>query len=115
MSSSVMAFLTFGTFFSSINSFSILSILNFINNIIDIKEQLLKSVGYLSLDKITQIAKFIKNHPKYYYNLDEIHKELKTDKIIDCSGSIFLSKCHLTFMENYISMISFINDFRKSI
>ena len=84
-----------------------------INNIIKIKEQLLKSIGYLSLDKITSIAKFIKDHPKYYYDLDEIHKDLKTDKIIDCSGSIFLSKCHLTFLENYISMISFINDFRK--
>ena len=81
--------------------------------IIKIKEQLLKSIGYLSLDKITSIAKFIKDHPKYYYDLDEIHKDLKTDKIIDCSGSIFLSKCHLTFLENYISMISFINDFRK--
>ncbi len=86
-----------------------------ITNINIIKEQLLKSIGYLSLDKLTLISKFIKANPNYYYDLDNIHKELKSEKIIDCSGSIFLSKCHLTFMENYISMISFINDFRKYI
>jgi 5'-3' exonuclease len=86
---------------------------NNIHNYDFIKEQLLKSVGYLSLDQLSLLAKFIKEHPKYYYELSKIHKELKNEKIIDCSGSIFLSKCHLTFMENYISMISFINDFRK--
>ncbi len=79
----------------------------------NIHEQLLKSVGYLSREKLSLIAKFIKQHPKYYYELNKIQTELKSDKIIDCSGSIFLSKCHLTFMENYISLISFINDFRK--
>jgi hypothetical protein len=76
----------------------------------DIHEQLIKSIGYLPSDKISLIEKFIKSNQIYYYNID---KELKKDKIIDCSGSIFLSKCHLTFMEDYISMISFINDIRK--
>ena len=83
---------------------------NYSNNI---KEQLLKAIGYLSSDKLLLIEKFIKNNPKYYYDLNKIYKELKNKKYIDCSGSIFLSKCHLTFMENYISMISFINDIRK--
>ncbi len=78
-----------------------------------IHELLLKGVGYLSFDKIKILEKFIKSHPKYYYKLNEVYKDLKDKRIIDCSGSIFLSKCHLTFMENYINIISFINDIRK--
>ncbi len=82
-----------------------------------IYEQLLKTIGYLKSDKLKLIVKFIKNHSKYYYELNKIIKNLNNhnNKIIDCSGSIFLSKCHLMFMENYISMISFINDIRKII
>jgi hypothetical protein len=89
-----------------------------VNSFNDMSEQLNKALGYLSNDKIKFLIKFIKSHPKYYYELDKINKELKDKKpkdLIDCSGSIFLSKCHLLFMENYISMISFINDFRKII
>ena len=76
----------------------------------ELQEQIMKAIGNIN---IKMIIKFIKEHPKYYYKLDEIHKELKHERIVDCSGSIFLSKCHLLFMENYISMISFINDFRN--
>jgi 5'-3' exonuclease len=81
----------------------------------NIEEQLIKTIGYLKSDKIKLIATFIKNHQKYYYELTKIIKKINNEnnKIIDCSGSIFLSKCHLMFMENYISMISFINDIRK--
>ncbi len=92
-----------------------------INLDMNIEEQLIKSIGYLKSDKILLIAKFIKNNPKYYYELNKIIKKINNDNhnndniIIDCSGSIFLSKCHLTFMENYVSMISFINDFRKNV
>lgn len=81
----------------------------------DMHEQLIKVVGYLSDDKIKLIVKFIKNNTKYYYEINKIMKDLNIEKVIDCSGSIFLSKCHLMFMENYISMISFINDIRKYI
>jgi hypothetical protein len=84
-----------------------------INN--NIHEQLIKAVGNLPMNKIKMLETFIRKHPEYYYKLDEIYKDLKNKKEIDCSGSIFLSKCHLLFMENYISMISFINDFRKII
>ncbi len=79
----------------------------------DIKEQLMKSIGHLKSDKMKLIIKFIKNNPKYYYELNKIIKKINNNRIIDCSGSIFLSKCHLIFMENYISMISFINDIRQ--
>jgi len=78
----------------------------------NIYEQLMKGIGYLPLDKLKLVAKFIKNHQKYYYDLN---KDFKNNKYIDCSGSIFLSKCHLVFMENYINIISFINDFRKNV
>ena len=81
----------------------------------NIEEQLIKAVGYLSDDKIKLIAKFIKHYPQYYYEINKIIKDINKEKTIDCSGSIFLSKCHITFMENYISMVSFINDFRKII
>jgi hypothetical protein len=81
----------------------------------NIEEQLIKAVGYLSDDKIKLIAKFIKHYPQYYYEINKIIKNINKEKTIDCSGSIFLSKCHLTFMENYISMVSFINDIRKYI
>jgi hypothetical protein len=76
----------------------------------ELQEQIIKALGNIN---IKMIIKFIKEHPKYYYKLNEIHKELRHKRIVDCSGSIFLSKCHLLFMENYISMISFINDFRN--
>ena len=75
-----------------------------------ILEQLIKGIGYLPLDKLNIIAKFIKNHQKYYYNLN---RDFKNEKAIDCYGSIFLSKCQLVFMDNYINIINFINDFRK--
>jgi superfamily II RNA helicase len=81
----------------------------------DIYEQLVVALGNLPSDKIKIIAKFIKSHQKYYYPLTQIYNEIKQKRIIDCSSSIFLSKCHLLFLENYISMVSFINDFRKFI
>ena len=92
--------------------------LNYNNSFNNMSDQLNKAIGYLSNDKIKIIIEFIKSHPKYYYELDKINKELKdkdSKDLIDCSGSIFLSKCHLLFMENYISMVNFINDFRKYI
>jgi 5'-3' exonuclease len=92
--------------------------LNYNNTFNNMYEQLKITIGYLSNDKIKIIIKFIKSHTKYYYELDKINKELKDTSpkdLIDCSSSIFLSKCHLLFMENYISMVNFINDFRKYI
>jgi hypothetical protein len=55
---------------------------------------------------------FIKANKKYYYDLNYIYKDLKNKKYIDCSGSIFISKCHLLFMENYIDMREYINNIR---
>jgi 5'-3' exonuclease len=107
------------SYLTPLEHYLFVSPLNYTNNDKDIREQLIKAIGYLESDKINLIAKFIKTHPKYYYELNNIIKKInidnQNDKIIDCSSSIFLSKCHLMFMENYISIVSFINDFRKII
>ncbi len=101
-------------YMTPLEHYLLVSPFNYTSNDKDIHEQLIKTIGYLKSDKLKLIAKFIKNNPKYYYELDKIMKKINNDnRIIDCSGSIFLSKCHLMFMENYISMISFINDIRK--
>jgi hypothetical protein len=81
----------------------------------NLSETMKKYLGSLSHKQIYNIIMFIKANKKYYYDLDTIYKNLKNKKEIDCSGSIFISKCHLLFMENYIDMISFLNDIRKYI
>lgn len=78
----------------------------------DIHEQVVKYLGSHSTKTINNIVMFIKKYKKYYYDLDHIYKDLKNKKYIDCSGSIFISKCHLLFMENYIDMNEYINDIR---
>ena len=79
----------------------------------NLSDTMKKYLGSLSHKQINNIIMFIKTNKKYYYDLDTIYKNLKNKKEIDCSGSIFISKCHLLFMENYIDMISFLNDIRK--
>jgi 5'-3' exonuclease len=81
----------------------------------NLSETMKKYLGSLSSKQINNIIMFIKANKKYYYDLDTIYKNLKKKREIDCSGSIFISKCHLLFMENYIDMISFLNDIRKYI
>ncbi len=86
-----------------------------INDNIDLNEQLIKLMGEEKIDKIKLINKFILSHKKYYYELNKIYENMKHERLIDCSGSIFISKCHLLFMENYINMNDFLIDFRKYI
>jgi hypothetical protein len=49
---------------------------NYTSNDKDIYEQLIKTIGYLKSDKLKIIAKFIKNNPKYYYELNKIIKQM---------------------------------------
>jgi 5'-3' exonuclease len=81
----------------------------------DIYNNLKQAIGYISDDKIKYIIQFIKTHPQYYYPLNDIYKNINKEHFIDCSSSIFISKCHLLFMEKYINVIDFIKDFRKYI
>ncbi len=72
-----------------------------------------KMIGNLSKTKIEMFVHFLLNNKKYYYNLTKIYNNMDNLKIIDCSVSIFISKCHLLFIENYIDMIQFLQDIRK--
>ncbi len=84
----------------------------------DFRKELNKMIGYLPKNKIEMIIKFLLNNKKYYNNLSQIYENLfkkSNKKLIDCSISIFISKCHLLFIENYIDMIKFLTDLRKYI
>jgi hypothetical protein len=73
-----------------------------------------KMIDY-KIDNIKQFVRFILSNQKYYYKLDSIYNNIGNKRLIDCSGSIFISKCHLLFMENYVDMKQFLIDFRKTI
>ena len=73
-----------------------------------------------TLDKSDILYNFVKKYSKpgdsqYFYDLDKLYIELKNNKnkIIDCSSSHFISKCHLLFMENYIDITKYLSDVRK--
>lgn len=80
----------------------------------DLTDQLIKLVGSMTSDEIKMLVRFINTYHKYYYQLTKIYNDMKTNRLIDCSSSIFISKCHLLFMENYVDMHQFILDFRKA-
>jgi hypothetical protein len=69
-------------------------------------------IGHLSKIKIEELLNFMLNNKKYYYDLNKIFNDLSNKHIIDCSVSIFLSKCHLLFLEKYIDMSKFLQDIR---
>lgn len=75
-----------------------------------------KMIGHLSKTKIEELVNFLLNNKKYYHNLNKIYNDLSNyssnKHIIDCSVSIFISKCHLLFLENYIDMVTFLQDIR---
>ncbi len=71
-----------------------------------------KMIGHLSKIKIEQLVNFLLNNKKYYYDLNKIYNNLSNKHIIDCSVSIFISKCHLLFLEDYVNMIKFLQDIR---
>ena len=62
---------------------------------------------------IDNIILFIKENTQYFFDLDEIYKNKNNMKIIDCSGSHFISKCHLIYLEKNIDIKQFIIDIRK--
>jgi hypothetical protein len=80
----------------------------------DLNIQLTNSVN-ISINNIKMIIRFILSNKKYYYPLSQIYNDMRTKKIIDCSSSIYLNKCHLLFMENYINMMQFLVDYRANL
>ncbi len=84
-------------------------------NPVEINNILTSMLGSLSQDKIQLLIRFIKSNHAFYYPLDKLYHKLQTKRLVDCSSSIFISKCYLLFMENYIDMMDFISKFRKTI
>lgn len=79
----------------------------------DLMKQLLLLNKILSFDDLQKLYKFIKSHDEYFFEINKIVKSLEKSKIIDCSNSIFLSKCHLIFLEKEINIDNYLKDFRK--
>ena len=73
----------------------------------------LDPIARYNKDKIKKIVEFIKNNSNYYFDLSSIYTKLDTNKMVDCSSSYFLSKCHLIFMEKYVNINDYILDIRK--
>lgn len=80
----------------------------------DLFIQLQNSIN-ISDNNIKMIIRFILSNKKYYYPLSQIYNDMNENKTIDCSGSIYLNKCHLLFMENYINMPQYLTDFRRMV
>lgn len=63
------------------------------------------------------IIKFIKENFDHFLPLDEIFEKLKKTynlpELLDCSSSIFISKCHLKLLEKNVDPKKFRRDFRK--
>jgi len=74
-------------------------------------EDIMKQIDFINYKDKNKLVMFVKNNKKFYYDLDKIYKEIVSGKNsnIDCSASIFLSKCHLHFLENKIDINDFIN------
>jgi 5'-3' exonuclease len=64
-------------------------------------------------NNINNIINFISNNKHFFYNLTQIYKTLLNNKLVDCSSSFFLSKCHLLFLENKIDINEYIISIRK--
>ena len=75
----------------------------------NINEKDLEFINYKNIDKIIN---FIKNNKNYYYELKKIYNDIfhGKNKDVDCSTSVFISKCHLHFLEKDININNFIKD-----
>ena len=73
-----------------------------------------KQIKFIDYNDKNKITSFIKNNKNYYYDIDKIFNEiLKGDNDeIDCSTSIFTSKCHLHFLENEIDINKYVQDIK---
>ena len=80
----------------------------------DYNEDIMKQIDFINYEDKNKLVMFVKNNKNFYYDLNKIYKEIiggKNDNI-DCSTSIFLSKCHLHFLEKHIDINDFINIFK---
>ncbi len=101
-------------YMTPLEHFIFVSPFNIQNKPDDLIEYFKQMVDY-NINDIKMFVRFIFSNKKYYYQLDTIYNNIGRDRLIDCSGSIFISKCHLLFMENYVDMKQFIIDFRRTV
>ncbi len=99
-------------FMTTLEQIIFISPINLNKNIND-QIQLLNKV--LSFEDIQKVTNFIESNKEYFFDLDSIFKKLvnKKEKVIDCSTSIFVNKCHLTFLEKEININKYLKDFRN--
>ena len=76
-------------------------------------DDIIKQIDFINFKGKNKLAVFVEKNKNFYYDLSKIYKEIVNGKNnnVDCSASIFLSKCHLHFLEKDID----INEFIKSI
>jgi len=76
-------------------------------------KDILSQVQFINFEQKNKIVEFVKNNKNFYYDLEKIYNTIVNgnNNIVDCSSSIFLSKCHLHFLEKEINIIDFINKF----
>lgn len=74
-----------------------------------------KDIDFINYKNTEKIINFIKNNKNYYYELNKIYNEIfdGKSKEVDCSTSIFISKCHLHFLEKKINIDNYITDISK--
>jgi 5'-3' exonuclease len=77
---------------------------------INYNNDILSQVDFINYENKNKLVKFIKDNKKFYYDLDKIYNNIinGNSKNIDCSANVFLSKCHLHFLENEININEFI-------
>ena len=76
-------------------------------------ENLMNQITFINYKNKNKLTDFVENNKNFYYDLNKIYREITSGKNdnIDCSIYIFLSKCHLHFLEKNID----INEFIKAI
>ena len=91
------------------NYFTPLSQILFITPI-DYNNDIYKQLSIINTDNIEKYVEFVKNNKEFYFPLNKIYDEIynNTTKHIDCSSSIFISKCHLLFLEKDININNFL-------
>jgi len=84
---------------------------------IDLNKDIINQIQFvnqiLPREDIQKIAHFIKNNKEYFFPLSDIYSALEKEKIIDCTTSVFVNKCHLIFLERKIDINKYLEDFRK--
>jgi len=73
-------------------------------------ENLVNQMTFINYKEKNKLTDFVENNKKFYYDLQKIYQNITNGKNsdIDCSTSIFLSKCHLHFLEKNIDINEFI-------